>query len=81
MSLLAIGLPFCLVSSFAVCSNFYGHIIAALLSLYLLGTKFLCYVSLIFVACLGFINIWKDLFVCYLWISKLKSSQSISMFT
>ena len=52
-----------------------------LLSLYLLGTKFLRYVSLIFVACLGFINIYKDLFVCYLWIGKLKCSQSISMLT
>ena len=39
-----------------------------LLSSYLLGTKFLCYISLIFVACLEFI---KDQFVCYLWIGKL----------
>ena len=38
---------------------------------YLLGTRFLCFLILIFVACLEFINICKDLFVCYLWIGKL----------
>ena len=44
-----------------------------MLSSYLLGTKFLCCISLIFVACLEFINICKDLFVCYLWIGKLSA--------
>ena len=42
-----------------------------MLSSYLLGTKFLCCISLIFVACLEFINICKDQFVCYLWIGEL----------
>ena len=42
-----------------------------MLSSYLLGTKFICSISLIFVACLQFINICKDLFVCYLWIGQL----------
>ena len=42
-----------------------------MLSSYLLGTKFICYISLIFVACLQFINICKNLFVCYLWIGQL----------
>ena len=42
-----------------------------LLRPHLLGTKFLCYMSLIFVAYLEFINICKDIFVCYLWIGKV----------
>ena len=42
-----------------------------MLSSYLLGTKFLCCINLILVTCLEFINICKDLFVCYLWIGKL----------
>ena len=44
-----------------------------MLSSYLLGSKFLCYICLIFVVCLEFINICKDLFVCYLWIGKLSA--------
>ena len=52
-----------------------------LLISYLLGTKFLCYIRLIFVDCLGFINASKDLLVCYLWTGKLKYLQSINMFT
>ena len=42
-----------------------------MLSSYLLRTKFICSISLIFVTCLQFINICKDLFVCYSWIDKL----------
>ena len=52
-----------------------------LLISYLLGTKFLCYIRLLFVDCLEFIDIWIDLLVCYLSIGKLKCLQSINMFT
>ena len=74
VSLFALGLPFCLVSFFAAYSNFYMtylNICSDNVEFIFTWYYVLCCISLIFVACLEFVNICKDLFVCHLWIGKL----------
>ena len=70
-STILFSLLFCYLLSFAVLRSF-NHLsfIVTLLSSYLLGTKFLYYISLIFVACLNLLTIARTcLFATYGFVS------------